>query len=189
MAQRSRCPASSLCRLLATRGEASHSKDRRGRGYKAGWDAGPIILLYRQAVELRLKALVGEAAAFLKTPTDHITLYKTQSLPLLAQIVCQIIDAVEWEAGFKCEGISSLAEFRAFIAEFDAIDPVSCAIHSDKRSRRQGIAGPLRKSNALKFIPKLDALLGLLDATADALAATRDLLQDETGPGAKPIIH
>jgi hypothetical protein len=156
---------------------------------KAAWDAAPIVLLYRQAVELGLKALVGEGAVFLRTPTDHITLYKTRSLPWLAQIVCQIMDAGEWEANSKCEGISSLAEFRAFIAEFDAMDPASCAIHSDKPSRRHGIPDALRKSKVLKFIPKLDALLGRLGATADALAATRDLLKDETGPGAKPRIH
>ena len=55
------------------------------------WDATPLILLYRQAVELHLKTLVGEGGNFLQTPTDHITLYKTQSLRWLAQIVCRII--------------------------------------------------------------------------------------------------
>jgi hypothetical protein len=88
---------------------------------------------------------------FLERPTDHITLHKTHSLRWLAQIVCQIIEAIEWEAEFKCEGISSLAEFRALIAELDAMDPVFCAIHSDNPSRRQGIPDPLRKSNVLKF--------------------------------------
>ena len=57
---------------------------------KTAWDACPVILLYRQAVELHLKALVGEGGNFLPSPTDSITLYKTHSLRWLAQIVCQI---------------------------------------------------------------------------------------------------
>jgi hypothetical protein len=36
------------------------------------WDACPVILLYRQAVELHLKALVGEGSNFLPSPTDSI---------------------------------------------------------------------------------------------------------------------
>jgi hypothetical protein len=64
---------------------------------KTAWDFGPIILLYSQAIELHLKALVGEGANFLNPPTDPITLYKTHSLRWLAQIVCQIIKTVQWE--------------------------------------------------------------------------------------------
>lgn len=161
----------------------------QGEDAKSTWDAAPIILLYRQALELALKALVGEGAIFLKTPTDHITLYKTHSLPWLAQIVCQIIEAVEWKTEFKCEAISSLTEFTALIAEFEAMDPVPCAIHWDKRGRRQVIPGRLRRSNVMRLIHKLDSLLTLLHSTADALASTKDVLQHRTGSGAKPSIQ
>jgi hypothetical protein len=51
---------------------------------KEGWDACPIILLYRQAVELHLKALVDEGGNFLRERTDSISLYKTHSLRWLA---------------------------------------------------------------------------------------------------------
>src|ERR1017187_7394109 len=64
------------------------------------WDACPVVLMYRQSVELHLKALVGEGRNFLPSPTDGITLYKTHSLRWLAQIVCQIIKAVRWENEF-----------------------------------------------------------------------------------------
>jgi hypothetical protein len=53
------------------------------------WDVCPIIWLYRQALELHLKALVGEGSNFLKSKTDPISLYRTHSLRWLAQIVCQ----------------------------------------------------------------------------------------------------
>src|SRR5258708_30987104 len=102
---------------------------------KTDWDACPVVLLYRDALELHLKALVGEGRNFLKSRTDPITLYKTHSLRWLAQIVCQIIRAVKWESDFKCEGVSSLAEFSAVINELEALDPVSCAAHSGSRGR------------------------------------------------------
>ncbi len=156
---------------------------------KTAWDVGPIILLYRQAIELHLKALVGEGANFLPSPTDHITLYKTHSLRWLAQIVCQIIRTVRWENEFRCEGVSTLAEFSAVIADLETMEPVSCAIHADKRGRPGKVPEVLRKSNVLKLVPRLDALLDLLAATADGLAATKDLMEARTGPGFKPTVQ
>jgi len=38
------------------------------------WDVCPIIWLYRQALELNLKALVGEGSNFLKSKIDPISL-------------------------------------------------------------------------------------------------------------------
>jgi hypothetical protein len=39
------------------------------------WDSAPVILLYRQAMELHLKELVGEGSSLLRNPTDPLTLY------------------------------------------------------------------------------------------------------------------
>jgi hypothetical protein len=102
---------------------------------KTAWDACPAILLYRQSVELHLKALVGEGSNFLPSPTDPITLCKTHSLRWLAQIVCQIIKAVRCENEFQCEGIAALADFSAVVNELEALDPVSIAVHSGSRAR------------------------------------------------------
>jgi hypothetical protein len=144
---------------------------------KAAWDAGPVILLYRQAVELRLKFLVGEGGKFLPSPTDSITLSQTHSVRWLAQIVCQIIRAVKWENQFKCEGAASLADFSAVVAELEALDPVSCAVRSSNRGRVGSVPPPLQPPNVIRFARKLDGLLDLLDVTADTLAATWDLQQ------------
>ncbi|MBS1828802.1 MAG: hypothetical protein JST93_26100 [Acidobacteria bacterium] len=156
---------------------------------KTAWDVGPIILLYRQAVELQMKFLVGEGSRFLASPTDHITLYKTRSLRWLAQIVCQIIKAVQWEAEFKCAGIANLAEFSAVIAELEGMEPISAAVHAERSKKHLGDVPPqLSKKKILEFTPKLDALIDLLAATADGLAATADLM--EIGPGGhKPTIQ
>src|ERR1019366_9156751 len=141
---------------------------------KGAWDACPVILLYRKAIELHLKALVDEGGNFLKERTDSITLYKTHSLRWLAQIACQIVKTVRWESEFKCEGVASLADFSALVNELEALDPVSCAVQSGSRGRDGSVPHQLQPPNVVRFAGKLDALLDLLDVTADALAATWD---------------
>jgi hypothetical protein len=154
------------------------------------WDVCPIIALYRQALALHMKMVVGEGSNFLASPTDHITLYKTQSLRWLAQIVCQIIKTVGWESEFRCQGVSTLAEFSALVNQLEALEPVSCAVHADKRGRPGVIPAQLQRSEVAELFSKLDALVDLLAATADGLAATWDQrLEVETDIGVNPTIH
>ena len=160
-----------------------------GDHFKTAWDVGPVILLYRQAVELRLKLLVGEGGRFLASPTDSITLSTTHSIRWLAQIVCRIIRAVNWEAEFKCEGISSLEDFSMLVAELDSLDPVSAAIRADKSGLPGAIPASLQKSKIVNVVPKLDAMLDLLDAMTDGLAATVDLMELDAKPGQKQMVH
>lgn len=148
---------------------------------KTAWDACPAILLYRQSVELHLKALVGEGSNFLPSPTDPITLYKTHSLRWLAQIVCQIIKAVRWETEFKCEGIASLSDFSALVSELEALDPVSIAVQSSSRARDGSAPHQLQPPNVVRIAGKLDCLLNLLDSTAHALAAEWDMQSEAAG--------
>jgi hypothetical protein len=145
---------------------------------KTAWDACPVIQLYRRAVELRLKMVVGQGSNFLKSPTDHITLFKTHSLRWQAQIACRIIKTVKWESDFKCEGVSSLADFSALVSELEALDPVLCAVRSGGRSGDGSVPPQLQASSVIRLAKNLDALLELLDATADRLAATWDMQRD-----------
>ena len=69
------------------------------------------------------------------------------------------------------------------------MEPISCAIQADDRSRPGEIPELLRKSSVLKFVPKLDALIDLLAETTDGLAATKDLMEDRTGPGVRPTVQ
>jgi hypothetical protein len=163
---------------------------------KTAWDACPVILLYRQAVELHLKALIDDGGNFLKSPTDHITLSKTHSLRWLAQIACQIIKAVKWENEFKCDGVSSLADFSALVSELEELDPVAVAVRPRNRRPDGWVPPQLEPPNVIRFAKKLDALLDLLAATADGLAATWDLQQEgigeddfDGGNGLKPTIN
>ena len=167
---------------------------------RADWDACPIVLLYREALELHLKALVGEGSNFLKTRTDPISLSQTHFLRWLAQIVCQIIRTVGWESEFTCEGVSSLADFSALVNEVESFDPVTRAIRSDGASTGakdpNSVSQYYRTFNVVQFAKKLDGLLDFLDATADALAATRDQRTEMLGEekfhargAVKPTIH
>lgn len=146
---------------------------------KTAWDACPVILLYRQSIELHLKALVDEGGNFLPSPTDPLTLAKTHSLRWLAQIVCQIIKAVKWDNEFKCEGVASLADFSALVNELEALDPVEVAIHPGSRRPDGWVPRPLEPHNVVQFAKKLDALIDLLIATADGLAANWEKASDE----------
>jgi hypothetical protein len=160
---------------------------------KTAWDGCPAILLYRQAVELQLKAVVDEGANFLSSPTDPITLYKTHSVRWLAQIVCQIVRTLGWESSFKCECVASLADFSALIGELEALDPVSIAVHVASRARDGSAPLQLQPPNVVRFAKKLDGLLDLLDKTTDALAATGDQASREetfcAGNHLKPTIQ
>jgi hypothetical protein len=143
------------------------------------WDACPVVLLYREAVELHLKALVDEGTNFLPSPTDPLSLAKTHSLRWLAQIVCQIIKAVRWENEFKCEGVANLADFSALVNELEALDPVAVAVHPGMRRPDGWVPNQLLPPNVVQFAKRLDALIDLLDATADALAAKWDQVSGE----------
>ena len=129
---------------------------------KTAWDACPVILLYRQSVELHLKALVDEGCNFLPSPTDPISLYKTHSLRWLAQIVCQIVKTVQWENEFKCEGIASLADFSALVNELEALDPVSCAVHSGSRGRDGSVPHQLQPPNVVRLAKKIGRPTGFV---------------------------
>jgi hypothetical protein len=126
---------------------------------KTAWDASPVISLYRQSVELHLKALVGEGCNSLPSPTDPLTLYKTHSLRWLAQIVCQIIKAVGWEDNFKCDGVSSLADLSALVSELEALDPVAVAVRPGNRRADGWVPQQLQPPNVVRFGKKLDALI------------------------------
>jgi len=145
---------------------------------KGAWDACPIILLYRQSVELHLKALVDEGGGFLKERTDSVTLGKTHSLRWLAQILCRIIKAVKWENEFKCEGVASIADFSAVVGELEALDPVAVAMRPGNRRPDGWVPNQLLPPNVVQFAKMLDGLLNLLESTADALAATGDMQRD-----------
>ena len=130
-------------------------------------EVSAVVFMYRYAVELHLKAIVlGKGSNFLATRPDSISVSKSHSVSWLAQFVCQIIAAVKWEKEFKCEGIENFADFKAVIEELNAVDPGSYVFRCP--------VDPQSESSVREFVRRMDALIGLLESTGDALAATWD---------------
>jgi hypothetical protein len=153
--------------------------------------ACPVVFMYRHALELHLKAIVlGEGGNFLDTKPDRISIGKTHSVSWLAQFVCQIVTALTWESEFRCVGIESLEDFKAVVEEVNSVDPGQYVFRLPVEAEAKG------SSDVRGFARKMDALLELLDSTADALAAEWDMrsgvaaLEADWQDGdINPIIH
>jgi hypothetical protein len=143
-------------------------------GFLPELDFCPALTLYRHAVELHLKVIVlGEGGRFLATPPDELSVQKTRSLSWLAQFVCQIVTTLRWEDAFRTTGIENLAGFKAVIEEANGIDPTyrSFVCPAEPPGGTAGV-GPIGlRSHVLAFLERMDALIELLEVTADGLAA------------------
>jgi hypothetical protein len=128
--------------------------------------------MYRHAVELHLKSIVlDDGGNLLLTKPDPISVSKSHSISWLAQFVCQIITTLKWHDRFRCEGIKTFANFKGVIEEISSVDPGSdwfrCPLD------------PTSETSVREFANKMDALISLLAATADSLAAEWDLRSEK----------
>jgi hypothetical protein len=87
-----------------------------------------------------------------KTKPDPISVGKTHSVSWLAQFVCRIVTALEWEREFRCEGVESLADFKTVVENVNSVDPGSYLFRSPVDGNEQGVR---------EFAQKMDALLDL----------------------------
>ena len=155
------------------------------------FDLCPVLSAYRSAVEMNLKAIVlGNGGKFLATRPDELSVHKTRSLSWLAQFVVQIITALKWEEEFTTEGINDLGDFKAVVAEANEINATFQVFRCPADPERP----EAMKCAVLDFVRRLDALLELLERTADGLAAEWDLRSDPTAldadwPGGKATLQ
>lgn len=84
---------------------------------------------------------------------------------------------MKWENAFKYEGVSSLADFSTLLGELEALDPVGIAVQFSNLRSDGSVPTQLQPPNIVQFARKLDSVLNLLDATADALAAMGDQME------------
>jgi hypothetical protein len=156
------------------------------------FDVCPVLSAYRKAVELSLKVIVlGEGRKFLPTKPDLMAIHKTRSVSWLAQFVRQIIIALKWEEIFKCEELGGLADFKAVIEEVNDIDPEFYTFRCPADPTAS--AAWNHATTVRAFIRRLDAVIDLLDNTADALASESDLRSGsnewDDGIEFKPLVH
>jgi hypothetical protein len=144
-------------------------------GPSAKFAACPVVFMYRRALELHLKALIlGDGGNFLATNPDRLSVYRTHSVSWLSQFVCQIVTAVNWEKEFRCEGIETLADFKTFVENINSVDPGPYSFRYPASVEAPDSVRGNSTFDAREFGRRIDALLDLLDSTADALAATWD---------------
>jgi hypothetical protein len=104
-----------------------------------------------------------------------------------------MITVLDWEEEFRCEGVENLADFKSVIDDVSAIDPDFHAFRCPADCvEPDAVSGELT-STVREFVHRLDAVLDLLDGTADALAAEWGLRpgKNEMDGGAefKPTVH
>jgi hypothetical protein len=137
--------------------------------------ACPVVFMYRHALELHLKALIlGDGGNFLATKPDRMSVYKTHSVSWLVQFVCQIVTTLKWEKEFRCEGIETLADFKTFVEDINSVDPAPYSFRYPASTDAQDFIENNSTFSVREFARRMDALLELLDSTADAVAATWD---------------
>jgi len=135
-------------------------------------EVSPVVLMYRHSVELQLKAIVlGSGGNFLPEKPDVISVHQSHAVNWLAQFIRQIITALQWQHAFTCDGIQSLADFKAAIDQINLVDPGTYIYLPEAKDSVPG-SGKLTFS---EFTRRMDALLEFLSHTADALAAEWDL--------------
>ncbi len=135
-----------------------------GPGTFTDLDVFPVVFMYRHALELHLKAMVlGAGGKFLPAMPDTISVHTTHSVSWLAQFVRQIVTAAKRHDKFQCEGIGDLAAFKAAVEELNCVDPGTYGFRCP--------VDPRSPSGVREFGSRMDALLDLLDSTADALAS------------------
>jgi hypothetical protein len=137
----------------------------------AEFDVWPVMYLYRHALELHLKTIIlGEGGNFLEPKPDQMSVSNSHSVSWLTQFVCQIVMALSWEEQFRSEGVQTFADLKAFVGTVTAVDPGMYVFRSP--------VAPCSQAAVEEFVRKMDALLDLLESTADALAAEWDLRSD-----------
>jgi hypothetical protein len=103
---------------------------------------------------------------------------------------------LKWEREFRCEGVENLADFKAIIEEINSADPGYAFRCPGKTEGPGSVSGQLA-FRVREFARRMDAILELLDSTADALAATWNMQTEAAAPEAdlragndlKPTIH
>lgn len=142
------------------------------RGSTNSYDVCPIVFLYRQALELQLKAVIlGWNAISRLQGKDYLggkDIFQEHKLVELLKFGGRIIvDEMSWKDKF--EEVGGYAAFKEIIDEFHRIDPRSDAFRYPANTN-----GESNKANHFAFdvrllADRLEPILELLWAAADSL--------------------
>ncbi|MGD1155736.1 MAG: hypothetical protein ABSA41_07895 [Terriglobia bacterium] len=132
--------------------------------------AYPVVFLYRHALELYMKAvlLVGPPMLSIKGQheVDRQQLLKTHSLDILRQELERVFEAYGWDWDLGTPHFGTLDEFRAVIAEFQAVDAGSYAFRYPLDTKGSASLGSHFRFNIFEFCDVLDELFPVLEGAA-----------------------
>lgn len=132
--------------------------------------AYPVVFLYRHALELYMKAvlLVGSPMLSIKgqREVDRQQLLKTHSLDVLRQELERIFEAYDWEWDLGTPHFRTLGDFRAVIAEFQAVDAGSYAFRYPLDTKGSASLKSDFRFDIFEFCDVLDELFPVFEGAA-----------------------
>lgn len=146
------------------------------RGYgSASFRAFPVIFLYRQALELILKAIIVAGAPAIECERRDIdvgTEYKHHSFERLRPLVELILETTGFGWNFGVPHLRSLEEFRKVLAEFDEFDPTSTLCRYPVDGAGNASFDEARCFNLFTFADTMDSILEALSVAPGAISAS-----------------
>jgi len=138
-------------------------------GY-ADYEGYPIFFLYRQALELYLKALVYKGAdvvGLLSKPLQKPTLFKKHGLKRLIPAIRLIFSKLEWS--FEVNPFKSVSDIERLVEEVDEIDPDSFLFRYPVTTAGIATIDGAITIDIILLSHELDPLLELLDSACAVL--------------------
>jgi hypothetical protein len=146
-------------------------------GYR-DFDGYPILFLYRQALELYMKAIVYRGAQLLGLldmgTLDTSKLLKVHRLSLLLPGVKAVFDGVAWTWDPKTAGVSTFEEFAELVRGIEELDPDSYNFRYPTNTKGQATLNHHTIVSPIGFSRNMDPILELLDAAVTGLSEEFD---------------
>lgn len=136
-------------------------------------DAGPIVYLYRQALELYMKGVIASGRRLLDLsaeplPINPRALFRHRLTPLVPAIAA-IIRVAGWEWRPEVPPFASEADLRIYLESLETIDPTSFSFRYPMKTDGTASLPHHFRFNVLEFVEKITPLLELLDAALTGL--------------------
>lgn len=151
--------------------------------------AYPVVLLYRHALELYMKAVILMGARMLTIKgmgeINREKLLQNHSLESLRQDLEKVFEAYEWEWDLGTPHFLSLDDFRKTIAELHSVDARSDAFRYPLDTKGQPSLESHFRFNLFEFCAVLDNLFPVFEGAAicayEELQATLDMMAEGHG--------
>jgi hypothetical protein len=148
------------------------------RGYGSiAFRAWPIIFLYRQALELTLKAIIIAGAPMIEYHGGEIDMrivYSEHNFEKLRPMVEQVMEQMRFGWNFDVAGLRSLQDFRKLLAEFDDFDPTSTVCRYPVNGAGKPSMDNARCFNLFKFAAAIDTVLEAIAIAPNTIDTTVD---------------